>query len=339
MNCKGKKPAIFLALLLALMFVLGAFFPSLSKDSDKCEHDWSFFKTLTNVSCDTDGIMLVYCSRCSNFEQRVIPALGHSLVEGSAATYPTCTTSGVTASSVCSTCNKIVKYPEPILALGHNPVVVPGKPATCSEPGFTDGEKCSRCNIVLVAQKMTFTDHIDENSDYFCDVCGISTKCLHKDVDLTGLSNPLGTCYSCGVNFLDCSTTSVSVGDVALGWYRAKPYSVFNLSYSSVSGENLEFLDLSNAYVSINSILEWMYMGELQGFNGCSSEWTVLSAEWDFSSYSYLYADDWVYFYVPESITFSPLTLENSSMQTKYVEATFSNFTIISGDGIEKIDW
>lgn len=173
MSSKGKKLSIVLAIFMSLIFVLGVFFSSfLDKDSDKCEHDWSFFKTLTNVSCDTDGIMLVYCSRCSNFEQRVIPAIGHSLVQGSAATYPTCTESGVTASSVCSTCNKVVKYPEPISALGHNPVVVPGKPGTCIVEGLSDGTICSRCNTVILEQKLIYGDCVDNDANGICDNCG-----------------------------------------------------------------------------------------------------------------------------------------------------------------------
>lgn len=222
MNCKGKKPAIFLALLLALMFVLGAFFPSLSKESDKCEHDWSFFKTLTNVSCDTDGIMLVYCSRCSNFEQRVIPALGHSLVEGSAATLPTCTNSGTTASMICSTCNKIVKYPETILALGHNPVIVPGRAATCQETGLSDGKVCSRCSLVLVPQQILYGSHLDENSDSLCDFCDYEII-THIDDNFDGI------CDDCSESiFANANYSSVVAGEAISGWYR-----VSSIGYTS----------------------------------------------------------------------------------------------------------
>ena len=36
---------------------------------------------------------------------------------------------------------------------GHAPEVIPGKDATCTEDGLTEGEKCSVCGVVLKAQQ------------------------------------------------------------------------------------------------------------------------------------------------------------------------------------------
>ena len=53
---------------------------------------------------------------------------------------------------VCADCGEIIRT-EKITALGHLSAVIPGKAATCTEQGLTDGEKCSRCGKVLVQQE------------------------------------------------------------------------------------------------------------------------------------------------------------------------------------------
>lgn len=65
----------------------------------------------------------------------------------------TCTESGLTEGSKCSTCGEILKAQEVIPALGHTPEPIAGKRATCTESGLTEGSKCSVCGDVLVEQK------------------------------------------------------------------------------------------------------------------------------------------------------------------------------------------
>jgi hypothetical protein len=43
---------------------------------------------------------------------------------------------------------------EVISAKGHTETVVPGLPATCVEPGLTEGKRCNVCNTILVSQKL-----------------------------------------------------------------------------------------------------------------------------------------------------------------------------------------
>lgn len=53
----------------------------------------------------------------------------------------------------------------------HREYVIPGKEATCTQAGLTEGKKCSDCGEILVEQKeIPLTPHTYENS-YTCSVC------------------------------------------------------------------------------------------------------------------------------------------------------------------------
>ena len=51
-------------------------------------------------------------------------------------------------------CGEVLKEQEVIEKLPHTPETVPGKAATCTETGLTDGEKCSVCGEVLKEQEI-----------------------------------------------------------------------------------------------------------------------------------------------------------------------------------------
>ena len=114
------------------------------------------------------------CSECGEtvVAQEEIPALGHTeeVIPGKAAT---CTEAGLTEGKKCSVCEETLVEQEEIPALGHTDEdnnfycdvceedlcteheeeVIPGKNATCTETGLTDGVKCSVCGETLKEQE------------------------------------------------------------------------------------------------------------------------------------------------------------------------------------------
>lgn len=134
------------------------------------------------ASCEKDGSITNFCIYCGHKEVTVIDALRHKLVDVSAKE-PTCLEGGYSAHQKCSRCDYTEGY-KAVDALGHdwgewtvadngshervcqregcNAVdshaaqleKVEGEPATCTEKGLTDGEKCSveGCTIVTKEQ-------------------------------------------------------------------------------------------------------------------------------------------------------------------------------------------
>ena len=81
-----------------------------------------------------------------------------------------------------------------IAALGHDEVVVPGKAATCTEDGLTEGKKCDRCGEIIVAQETikasghSYTKSYDFNEDYTMKVVTFTcTKCGHTYTEFENL--------------------------------------------------------------------------------------------------------------------------------------------------------
>ena len=108
-------------------------------DSDDGQHAWE----------DEDGPdactiiwKCVYCGKeIAESEHSVRQWTDHA---------PTCTEAGY-RTGTCLVCGKTIRE-EGDPALGHTPVTVPGKAATCTEDGLTDGSKCSVCGVILTEQ-------------------------------------------------------------------------------------------------------------------------------------------------------------------------------------------
>ena len=115
------------------------------------------------ATCTSEGSYdeVVYCSVCDaeiSREHKTVGKTAHDL-EPVAAVPATCTANGTIAYYKCKDCDAMFSdeagetaiTAEDIVdpAKGHTPETIPGKAATCTEDGLTDGEKCSVCGTVL----------------------------------------------------------------------------------------------------------------------------------------------------------------------------------------------
>lgn len=117
-------------------------------------HDWSDWELAIEPTCTEAGVECRWCNRddCDGtrengdgYEERVIPALGHSW-NTTVTKAATCTEDGE-ETSVCATCGETVTTVIP--ATGHSAVAVADKAATCTETGLSGRTVCSVCNQVV----------------------------------------------------------------------------------------------------------------------------------------------------------------------------------------------
>ena len=95
------------------------------------------------------------CSVCGidTVEQKVVHALGHSFTNYKSDNNATCIANG-TETAKCDRCDATYTKTAEGSKLAHNQDVnVPGKAATCTEAGKTDGKKCSGCGATTVEQE------------------------------------------------------------------------------------------------------------------------------------------------------------------------------------------
>ena len=86
---------------------------------------------------------------------------------------PTCTTEGSYDSVVyCATCGEeLSRETVTVPTIPHTEEIIPGKEATCTETGLTDGVKCSVCGEILVAQEVIEALGHDWQEDGSCSRC------------------------------------------------------------------------------------------------------------------------------------------------------------------------
>ena len=134
-------------------------------------HQWGEWHTALAKTCTTDGKEERVCSKCSEKEERTIPATGHTpkKEEGVAAT---CTKDGHEGNTVCEVCRKTLKEGKVIPKLGHDWSNENGKCTRCGEShkhSFGEG---------TTIKELTCTQ--DEEIDYTCSECGYVKKEITK---------------------------------------------------------------------------------------------------------------------------------------------------------------
>ncbi len=114
------------------------------------------------VTCDDIGWEAYQtCTRCDYTTYEEIAALGHKLDEGTVTKPFTCTEAG---EKVYKCVNDGCEYSETeVLPAMHTPVVMEAVAPTCTEPGLTEGSKCSACGEILVEQKEVAAAHTWED--------------------------------------------------------------------------------------------------------------------------------------------------------------------------------
>ena len=148
-------------------------------------------------TCATEGITTYLCT-CGKSYEEPIPSLGHS-AELQGVADATCTDTGYTGDTVCTTCNTVLEKGTVIPMKPHTEEILPGVEPGCLTSGLTEGKKCSVCNTVLVAQEVlqrlghnrVYTDNGDGTHTDACNRCG-------KDYGTAAHTKENGICTLCG---------------------------------------------------------------------------------------------------------------------------------------------
>ncbi|HIV28095.1 MAG TPA: hypothetical protein IAA64_09000 [Candidatus Ornithocaccomicrobium faecavium] len=141
-----KKISILALLLITLSLAVS--FGAMGEEV--CNHNFGQWNTRVPAGCETPGVQVRICSICGRVEEEAIPAKGHQFGNWNERVSATCTAPGIQV-RICGGCGKVEE--EAIPQLPHTEEILPGKAATCTEEGLTEGKRCSVCGEILVAQE------------------------------------------------------------------------------------------------------------------------------------------------------------------------------------------
>ncbi len=129
-------------------------------------------------TCTEKGSKAHHCSRCSDkADVTEVAALGHTEVVDKAVE-PTCTTTGLTCGTYCSTCGTVIVAQTEVPALGHDysEEWVQDIAPTCTEKG-SKAHHCSRCSDkadVTEVAALGHTEVVDEAISATCTTTGLT---------------------------------------------------------------------------------------------------------------------------------------------------------------------
>lgn len=131
-------------------------------------HRFGSWKVEQKATCVKQGRKVRYCD-CGEAEIKTYIE-EHKYGEWGTKEEATCTEQGLNA-RYCTVCNAedtTIKAP-----LGHDEVVTPGTPATCTSPGVTDLIQCGRCNAILQEAAVIEAGHKIVTQKAVEPVCGL----------------------------------------------------------------------------------------------------------------------------------------------------------------------
>ena len=118
-------------------------------------------------TCSEDGSKQQVCSVCNaTIKTETLTKLGHTDGEWITDKEPTCTEDG-SKHQICSVCNVTIKT-ETLTKLDHTEVIDEVVAPTYTTTGLTQGQHCSRCNEIFIAQLIIPTNIVSRagNSSY-----------------------------------------------------------------------------------------------------------------------------------------------------------------------------
>ena len=135
--------------------------------NEKSATGHSYTSAVTAPTCTEQGYTTHTCHCGDSYADTYVDALGHVATNHSAKA-PTCTAIGWDAYVTCSRCDYTTYAEKP--ALGHSYASVVTTP-TCFSQGYTT--YTCHCGDTYVGNYVGAVDHLDDNTDGYCDFCDI----------------------------------------------------------------------------------------------------------------------------------------------------------------------
>ena len=222
-----------------------------TQDITALGHD--YVAVVTTPTCTAQGYTTHTCSRCGDrYVDTYVNAPGHTWGQWTVTTPATCTEAGV-EKRTCSVCGETET--QDVTALGHTQETLPGKAATCTETGLTDGVKCAVCGEILTAQEtIPVTAHTEETIPAVpatCTETGLKEgkKCSVCGKILTAQETAKALGHDWGEWVVDKEATGTEDGSQHRDCSRC----------DAVDTEVISMLEKQNVYWIIEDTITWTY--------------------------------------------------------------------------------